>query len=71
MFLRMLLREILREEDDGVNVVRVLFDSNETAIHQQPLGAHLPPQLNPSAEPEYQAATATTRRTKTKDNFGF
>jgi hypothetical protein len=66
-----LLDEILWEEDDGVNVVRVLFRGDETAIHQQPWGTHLPPQFNPSAEPEHQATTATIRRTKTKDHFGF
>jgi hypothetical protein len=68
---RKLLRTILWEEDNGVNVMRILLRGGETAVHQQPLGTSLPPQLNSSMEPEHQVTTATTRRTKTQDNVGF
>src|SRR5262245_9917414 len=68
---RTLRRTILWEEDNGVNVMRLLFRGSETAIHPQPLGTSLPPRLNASTEPEHQATTATTRRTKTQDNVGF
>jgi hypothetical protein len=68
---RTLLRTILWEEDNGVNVMRILLRGDETAIHPQPLGTSLPPQLHPSTEPEHQVTTATTRRTTTQDNVGF
>jgi len=50
MFLLKLLSEILREQDNCVNILRLFFRRNEAAIHEQALGSHLPTQLNPATK---------------------
>ena len=55
-----LVRKILWQEDDRINIVWLIYRRHEAAIYKQSRGSDLPSQLNPSAQPYRQSTPATT-----------